>query len=60
MRGSALVETAQQVRQEQEGTKPESTCTEEMQVDTSPFLEAPTSNVAPGAEDSGAPTSMEF
>ena len=60
MQGSALVETAQQVRQEQEATKPKLTCTEEMQVDTSPFFEAPTSNVAPGVEDSGAPTSMEF
>ena len=59
-RGPALVETAQQVRQEQEATKPELTCAEDMQVDDSPFLEAPTSNVAPGVEDSGDPISMEF
>ena len=55
-----MVETAQQVHKEQEATKPESTCAEDMQVDESPFLEAPTSKVAPVVEDVGAPVSMEF
>ena len=60
LRGPALKETAQQVRREEKGTGQEATCAEEMQVDTSPFLEAPTSNVAPISEAPGAMPSMEF
>ena len=60
LRGSALKETVQQVRREEKGTGQETTCTEEMQVDTSPFLEAPTSNVTPIIEAPGAAPSMEF
>ena len=59
-RGSALVKTARQVNQEQGATKPELTCAEDMQVDESPFLDAPTSKIAPAVEDVGAPVSMEF
>ena len=60
LRGSALKETAQQVRREEKGTGQETTCTKEMQVDTSPFLKAPTSNVTPIVEALGATPSMEF
>ena len=60
LRGPALTETAQQVREEEKELRQESTCAEDMQVDVSPFLDAPASNVTPTVEATGAASSMEF
>ena len=60
LRGPALTETAQQVREEEKEPRQESTCAEDMQVDVSPFLDAPASNVTPTVEATGAASSMEF
>ena len=60
VRGPAFEEAAQQVRKEAEEAKQEATCPSTMQVEPSPFPEAPASGTVTTDEVKGETSEMEL